>query len=146
VTRALSLLGAYTYTDARFRSGTLAGPPAVDISGKTVPLVPRQKVNLGASWGFTQYTRLSAMVAYIGEQYMDNDEGNTLGVKIPAYTVADLKLSHRKGDWTVSAAINNLFDRQYYNYAVRSQFVADRYNAYPLPERNAGVTVEYVFR
>ena len=77
---------------------------------------------------------------------MDNDEGNTLGVKIPAYTVTDLKLSHRQGDWTLSAAINNLFDRQYYNYAVRSQFVLDRYNAYPLPERNASVTVEYVFR
>ena len=86
------------------------------------------------------------MVAYTGEQFMDNDEGNTLGVKIPAYAVTDLKLSHRQGDWTVSAAINNLFDRQYYNYAVRSQFVPDRYNAYPLPERNASVTVEYVFR
>ena len=86
------------------------------------------------------------MVAYTGEQFMDNDEGNTLGVKIPAYTVTDLKLSHRQGDWTLSAVINNLFDRQYYNYAVRSQFVADRYNAYPLPERNAGVSVEYVIR
>ena len=145
-TRALSLLGAYTYTDARFRSGVLAGPPPVDIAGKTVPLVPRHKLNAGASWAFTQNTRLSAMVAYTGEQFMDNDEGNTLGVKIPAYTVTDLKLSHRQGDWTLSAVINNLFDRQYYNYAVRSQFVADRYNAYPLPERNAGVSVEYVIR
>ncbi len=145
--RALSLLGAYTYTDARFRSGVLPGGGfSVDISGKTVPLVPRHKLNLGASWAFTQNTRLSAAVAYTGEQFMDNDEGNTLGVKIPAYTVADLKLSHRQGAWTLSAVINNLFDRQYYNYAVRSQFVADRYNAYPLPERNAGITAEYVFR
>jgi iron complex outermembrane receptor protein len=146
-TRALSLLGAYTYTDARFRSGVLpgAGTP-VNIAGKTVPLVPQHKLNLGASWAFTSDTRLSAMVAYTGEQFMDNDEGNTLGVKIPAYTVADLKLSHRQGDWTLSAVINNLFDRKYYNYAVRSQFVADRYNAYPLPERNAGITAEYVFR
>lgn len=145
--RDLSLLGAYTYTDARFRSGVLpgAGVP-VDIAGKAVPLVPRHKLNLGASWAFTQNTRLSAGVAYTGEQFMDNDEGNTLGVKIPSYTVADLKLSHRQGDWTLSAVINNLFDRKYYNYAVRSQFVADRYNAYPLPERNAGITAEYVFR
>lgn len=148
--RALSLLGAYTFTDARFTSGVLPGAPFtqvnVDITGKTVPLVPRHKLNLGGSWAFGQNTRLSAMVTYTGEQYMDNDEGNTLGVKIPAYTVADLKLSHQQGAWTLSAVINNLFDRQYYNYAVRSQFVADRYNAYPLPERNAGITAEYVFR
>jgi iron complex outermembrane receptor protein len=77
---------------------------------------------------------------------MDNDEGNTLGVKIPAYTVADLKLAHETGAWRLSAGINNLFNRKYYNYAVRSQFVVDRYNAYPLPERNAAVTVEYAFR
>jgi iron complex outermembrane receptor protein len=148
--RQLSLLGAYTYTDARFRSGVLPGGAFtqlnVDIAGKAVPLVPRHKLNLGGSWAFSQNTRLSAMVAYTGEQYMDNDEGNTLGVKIPGYTVTDLKLSHRQGDWTLSAVINNLFDRKYYNYAVRSQFVADRYNAYPLPERNIGITAEYVFR
>lgn len=146
---ALSLLGAYTFTDASFISGVLPGgafTPSVDIAGKTVPLVPRRKLNLGATWSFSQNTRLSAMATYTSEQYMDNDEGNTLGAKIPAYTVADLKLSHRQGAWTLSAVINNLFNRQYYNYAVRSQFVADRYNAYPLPERNAGITAEYVFR
>ncbi len=146
-TRALSLLGAYTHTDAHFRSGVLPGGAfSVPIAGKTVPLVPRHKLNLGASWAFSQNTRLSAAVSHTGEQYMDNDEGNTLGVKIPAYTVTDLKLSHRQGDLTLSAAINNLFDRKYFNYAVRSQFVTDRYNAYPLPERNFGVAVEYAFR
>ncbi len=149
-TRALSLLGAYTYIDAEFLSGVLPGAAGtqrnVNIAGKTVPLVPRHKLNLGASWAMTGNTRLSAMLTYTGEQFMDNDEANTLGVKIPAYTVVDLKLSHRQGDWTFSAVVNNLFDREYYNYAVRSQFVADRYNAYPLPERNAGITAEYVFR
>ncbi|MGA0116722.1 MAG: TonB-dependent receptor [Burkholderiales bacterium] len=145
--RALSLLGAYTHTEAEFRDGVFpGGGTAVAISGKTVPLVPRHKLNLGATWAFSQHTRLSATLAHVGEQFMDNDEGNTLGVKIPAYTVADLKLLHRQGAWTLSAVINNLFDREYYNYAVRSQFVADRYNAYPLPGRNAGIAVEYAFR
>jgi iron complex outermembrane receptor protein len=39
--------------------------------------------------------------------------------------------------------IANLFDRKYYDYAVRSQFVPDRFNAYPLPERSFWVTLEY---
>ena len=118
----------------------------VVIAGKRVPLVPQHKANLGASWLFAPKTRLSAAVTYVGEQFMDNDEGNTLGVQIPAYVVADLKLAHQIGSWRMSAAVNNLFDRKYYNYAVRSQFVADRYNAYPLPERSAAVALEYAFR
>ena len=87
-------------------------------------------------------------MSFVGEQYMENDEGNTLGVQIPAYTVADLKLAHEQGPWRLSAMVNNLFDRKYYNYAVRSAAVitADRYNAYPLPERNAAVTLEYAYK
>jgi len=148
--RQLSLAGSYTYTTAEFRSGVFPGAAFtqtnVSISGKTVPLVPRHKVNLHATWAFSGNTRLSAITTYVSEQFMDNDQGNTFGVKIPAYVVADIKLSHRQGPWTLSAMVNNLFDRKYFNYAVRSQFVADRYNAYPLPERNAGVAVEYAFR
>ena len=88
---------------------------------------------------------MNALVTYVGDQFMDNDEGNT-GVKIPSYTVADLKLTHQDGGWRLTAAVNNLFNEKYYNYAVRSQFVPDRYNAYPLPERNFTVTAEYAFR
>ena len=77
---------------------------------------------------------------------MDNDEGNTLGVKIPAYTVIDAKLAYRNGPWRAGVALNNLFGQKYYNYAVRSQFVADRYNVYPLPGRNATINVAYEFR
>jgi iron complex outermembrane receptor protein len=86
------------------------------------------------------------VLSYVSEQLMDNDEPNTLGVTIPSYTLADLKLTHRRGPWIIAASVNNVFDEKYYNYAVRSQFVADRYNAYPLPERNGTVSVEYQFR
>ncbi|HXV09665.1 MAG TPA: TonB-dependent receptor [Burkholderiales bacterium] len=146
---ALRLAGAYTYTDAEFLEGMLPGSAFtqqnVVIAGKTVPLVPRHKANAGAYWTFAPRSLLSALVTYVGSQYMDNDEGNT-GVKIPAYTVVDLKLAWADRGWRLSAAVNNLFGERYYNYAVRSQFVADRYNAYPLPERNFTMTAEYTFR
>lgn len=145
----LRLTGSYTYTTAEFLEGVLPGGPFtmqnVALAGKTVPLVPRHKVNAGASWDFAPKTRLDALASYVGSQYMDNDQGNT-GAKIPAYTVADLKLTWEDRGWRLAAAVNNLFDEKYYNYAVRSQFIADRYNAYPLPERNYTVTVEYTFR
>jgi iron complex outermembrane receptor protein len=145
--KSVTLGAAYSYIDAKFREGVLPGSAfAVPIAGKTVPLVPRNKLSLNAAWSVTERTRLSAVANYVGAQNMDNDEGNTLGTKIPAYTVVDMKLLYRNGPWTAGAAVNNLFNRSYYNYAVRSQFVADRYNVYPLPQRNASVNVAYTFR
>jgi iron complex outermembrane receptor protein len=148
--KPLAVRGAYTYLNARFVEGTLAGSPFTQsdlvIADRTVPLVPRHKVNLAASWRLAAHTRLNLGLTYVSSQFMDNDEGNTLGVRIPAYTVLDLKLAHQQGSWRLAAAVNNLTNERYYNYAVRSQFVSDRYNAYPLPERSATVTLEYAFR
>jgi iron complex outermembrane receptor protein len=145
----LGLAAAYTYIDAKFREGVLEGSPFslqnVNLSGKQVPLVPRHKVTVRASWDFTPATRLNTLVSYVGSQLMDNDEANTLGVSIPSYTLVDLKLTHRWKSWAFAAGVNNLFNRKYYNYAVRSQFVLDRYNAYPLPERNGTISAEYQF-
>ena len=142
----------YTYTAAEFLEGALPGNPPftpanITIAGRTVPLVPRHKFNAGVSWSFAPKSRLDALASYVGSQYMDNDQGNT-GVKIPTYTVADLKLTWEDRGWRLAAAVNNLFDEKYYNYAVRSTnpLAADRYNAYPLPTRNYSVTMEYTFR
>jgi len=149
VGKSLRLTGSYAYTDAEFLEGTLPGSPLtqsnVVIAGKTVPLVPRHKLNAGAAWAIAPEWRLSALATYVGSQHMDNDEGNT-GVKIPAYTVVDLKLAWEGRGWRLAAAVNNVLGEQYYNYAVRSQFVADRYNAYPLPERSFTMTAEFAFR
>lgn len=146
-------LGAsYTYTDAKFREGVLPGSAFagqnIVIAGKTVPLVPRHKLNVSASWALTSDVRLNTLVTYVGSQYMDNDESNTLGTKIPAYAVVDMKLAYTRGPWRVAATVNNLFNEKYFNYAVRSVSVLtpDRYDAYPLPERNVNLLLEYTFR
>ncbi len=149
-TKAVTLGAAYSYIDAQFREGVLPGSAFsqlnVQLAGRSVPLVPRNKLSVNAAWAISANTRLSAVANYVGAQFMDNDEGNTLGVKIPAYTVVDMKLGYRRGPWRAGLAVNNLLGKSYYNYAVRSQFVADRYNVYPLPERNFSVNVAYDFR
>lgn len=148
--RTLSVGFAYSYTQAKFREGVLPGSAFtqqdVAIGGKQVPLVPRHKLRLGASWVLSGTTRLNAVANYVGRQFMDNDESNTLGATIPAYTVVDLRLLHERGPLRLSAAVNNVTNEKYYNYAVRSQFVSDRYNAYPLPGRSYTMTLEYAFR
>jgi iron complex outermembrane receptor protein len=140
----LQLTGGYAYTDARFRGGVLAAFGGdVSIAGKRVPLVPEHKLNLGFAWDIGPRMQLSGAMTAVSSQYMDNDEPNSLGVKIPAYAVVDLKLARELGWGRLSAAINNLLDEQYYTYAVRSQFTADRYAVYPLPGRTLSLTAEF---
>lgn len=138
---------AYAWTDARFLRGTLPGAAAaigtnLDISGRRVPLVPEHKLNLGAAWDATPRTRVSASLAIVGRQYMDNDEPNTLGVDIPRHAVADFKLAHELGWGRVSVALNNAFNEKYYTYAVRSAFTRDRYAVYPLAGRTLFAAIE----
>jgi iron complex outermembrane receptor protein len=147
VTRDLRITAGYAYTDARFLEGTLVGGPfAIDsnipVAGKTVPLVPRNKLNAAFVWDLGAATRFSGALTSLSSQYMDNDEPNTLGTKIPAYTLLDLKLSRDVGWGRLALTLNNLLDADYYTYAVRSPFIADRYAVYPLPGRSFGISVE----
>jgi len=139
---AVDLRASYTLAYAKFTDGTLDG---VDLDGKDVPLVPRNKLSLGAVWHINEQTRLSANANYVSSQLMDNDETNSFDQQIPAYTLVDLKLVRQFGDWQLSAAVNNLFDEAYYTYAVHSTFNPDRFNAYPLPGRNGWVSVAYTY-
>ena len=144
---ALQLFGAYAYTDARFLEGVLPGNAFIgtnlSIDGTRVPLVPEHKLNLAVAWNIDARTRLAAALTALSEQYMDNDEPNTLGTQIPAYAVLDLKLTRDFGWGRLAAAVNNAFDEQYYTYAVRSNFTPDRYNVYPLPGRTLSFTAEF---
>jgi len=146
-TRALRLSAAYAYTNARFLQGVLPGSAFaigtdIDIAGKRVPLVPEHKLDLALVWDLAARTRLSGALGAVSSQYMDNDEPNTLGKKIPAYAVLDLKLARSFGWGRITLTVNDLFDRGYYSYAVRSAFIADRYAVYPLPGRSFGVSAE----
>ncbi|HEU4350464.1 MAG TPA: TonB-dependent receptor [Burkholderiales bacterium] len=140
---------AYAYTDTKFLEGTLQGSPFaigtnMPIAGKTVPLVPRHKVNLGIVWDIAVRTQLSGAFTAVSEQVLDNDEPNTLEHRIPAYYVADVKLAQSFRWGRLAATVNNLFGEKYYDYAVRSAFVPDRYSVYPLPERTFSLAAELV--
>lgn len=148
VASSLRLTAGYAYTDARFLKGTYPGGPFVigtdiDIAGKQVPLVPKQKLNAALVWDIGGGARLTGTFWATSKQTMDNDEPNTLGVKIPGTAVADLKLAQEFGWGSLSVTVNNLFDRSYYSYAIRSQFVADRYAVYPLPGRTLGLIARF---
>ena len=150
--RALRFKAAYAYTDARFVEGAFAGSPFalgtnLPIAGKTVPLVPRHKLNLGIHWEFAPRATLSTALTGVSDQVLDNDEPNSLAHRIPAYYVVDLQLTQQLSWGRVAVTINNALDEEYYTYAVRSQFGAtpDRYAVYPLPGRTLSLAAELRF-
>ncbi len=139
VNARLSLFGNLSFTEARFRSGVIGG---VDVTGKTIPLVPRDAGNAGFAWTFAERTRLNGVLRYVGKQFYDNDQTNTFPTKMPAYATADLKLTHSVGGATIGLSVNNLFDKDYYSYAIRN-VAGTSFNAYPQWRRSALLTLEY---
>ena len=137
----LSLFGNASATQARFRDGQIGG---VDVSGNTIPLVPRSAANAGFSWLLFEGTRLNGVARYVGRQYYDNDQTNSFPDRMPAYATADLKLTHVFRGLGLSLAVNNLLDKHYYSYAIRNG-AGTSFNAYPQPGRTFLAGAEYRF-
>ena len=138
---ALNVFANYTYTVAKFRSGSFGG---IDVADKDVPLVPHAMANLGVSWEFLPRTRVNAVANYVGQQRFDSDETNTFNVKMPSYTLVDLKLMHEYRGWSFTTGVKNLFNEKYFTYGVFTGFPT--YNAYPAAERSVFVSAQYEFR
>jgi iron complex outermembrane receptor protein len=139
----------YQRTTARFREGDYertnfdGSKELIDLTGKEVPLVPRDRIGLTLGWQLAASTRLSANINHIGAQRYDNDQANRYQ-RMPAFTLTDLKLTHQMGAWRWAAGINNLFAERYYLYGiVNGSFTS--FNAYPEDLRSAYVTASYQF-
>jgi iron complex outermembrane receptor protein len=141
VAPSLAVYGNYIYADATFREGTAGGRSIV---GNRVPISPRHTLNAGSRWALSDSTRVDFDVHYVSSSVFDADETNTFGREIPAYIVADLKLSVRSGGWLVNAGVRNLFNEKYLSYGV----VTGRptYSAVPAEERRLFVSAQYTFQ
>ena len=141
----IDVFGSYTRARAVFREGVytdaLSGG-SVDLSGKNVPLVPRNSAKLGLTWQFDGKTRLSGALGYTGKQYFDNDQANTYPGQMASFVTADAKFSRVAGPWTFSLSANNLTDKKYYTYAVRNG-AGTSFNAYPMAGRTVLLGVSY---
>ena len=127
VSDTVLLRGGVAYTRAVFREG--------EFEGKDVPLVSRYTASGGVTWNIWQsYLVFDATVRAWSERIMDNDQANAQR-RIPADATVDLKLSGAYDRFFWSLSVNNLFDAQYYDYAIASTFTPGRFSAYPLPGR-----------
>jgi iron complex outermembrane receptor protein len=130
------LTAFYTYVRARFRSGTFGG---ADITGKDVPLAPRNRASLQANWRITPVDAVNLGWQYVGNQVYDNDQANTFGSRIPAYATIDAKYTRKIGNVDLSVIGTNLTNRGYFAYGVISGSGTGASNVYP--ERRRAIFV-----
>ncbi len=126
-TKTVRIKANLTYTDAEFVDGPY--------KGNTVPLVSKYAAGVMANWAILgDLLEMTASVNCFGTKKMENDEKN-FQPEIPGYTLVNLKLGGKYKSFLWSTSLNNVFDADYYDYAVASSTTYGTYNAYPLPGR-----------
>ena len=128
--------GGLAYTRAQFREGPFAG--------HEVPLVSPWTGSAGVSWDIYQkWLVLDAVARFFSKRRMDNDQAN-FQPQIPSEIIVDVRLGGEINQFFWAFSVQNVFDVQYFEYAVASAFAFGTYNAYPLPGRTyllrAGMT------
>jgi outer membrane cobalamin receptor len=103
--------------------------------GKTLRYTPQNKYNVGVIMGES-----SLLVRYVGERYAD--AYNT--IKLPAYTVVDLRLAKKLSGFDVELLGRNLLDERY-SEAVGNDPATFAVRPYPLPGRSYALGVKWVF-
>jgi len=144
----VDLFGSYTRARAVFREGVYVDALSggnVDLSGKNVPLVPRNSAKLGLGWQPADKTRLHGALGYVGRQHFDNDQANSYPGQMPSFVTVDAKLSRVIGPWTLTLTGNNLTGKKYYTYAIRNG-AGTSFNAYPMAGRSFLFTAAYRFQ
>ena len=130
VTSDVKVRGNLTYTDATFRSGQFAG--------NEVPMVSPWTGNAGVSWNvFGPQLWLDANLRYFSQRYLDGNENNAAAVYfVPTTTLVDLKVGGELDHFFWSAAVQNVFDREYYDYGLDTSFPGfPFFSFYPQPGR-----------
>jgi len=145
LTRTLTMDANLTWLQAEFRSGTYNG---VDLAGNTVPLVPKWMANLGATWRPDDKLYVSLAAQYVGKARMDNDQANEFDRQLDDYVLVNGKIGYAfTENVSGTLAVNNLFDREYATYGIRSGSTGPTgaYNLYPAAGRNvqAALTIRY---
>jgi iron complex outermembrane receptor protein len=108
----LRLRGGLAYTKATFREGPFAG--------NQIPLVSPWSGNAGLTWDIVKKLLvLDVTASFWSARRMDNDQQNVQPL-IPANATIDVKIGGEYNRFFWSAAVQNLFNVNYYDYAIAS--------------------------
>lgn len=122
----LTFRGGYRYTDATLEDGTFAG--------NNVPGVPRHKVDLEASYQFSQEFLAAVNGSYVGKRPFESDFFNAFAEQ-DDYFLINAKLIYRQDRFSLFLNLNNLTDEEYSEYGVLGGFPVEQ-AYYPSPGFN----------
>lgn len=125
LSKGLSVSANGTYSKVTRESGQL--------DGKTMPLVPKYSANLSGTASLTDELKLSLNANYVGSRFIENDLSNAQE-KLPSRTTVDAKLSYSVKSITAFVGVNNLFNKEYSDYAAMDSTGTVK-KFYPAPER-----------
>lgn len=133
--KKIGLFGNYSYTKSTFRGGVY--------DKKMVPMVPEHKASFGLRFSLPKNITLNIQGSYVGKRYTINDQANNF-TRLPGYFTTDTNFSYAINDFTLTGAVNNIFDRMYSEYAVCNSTSGAK-NYYPSPGRSFSIKAGYKF-
>ena len=131
-----SLSAQWQHMNAEFTDGPNAG--------REIPLVPKNKLTARLNWLPADGQTASVGMTWVSVQRYDNDFDNSCTTKIPSYATLDARYAKRTGPWEFAIVGENLTNRQYYSYALKSTDNL-RFNVYPNAGRQLKISVRYDF-
>ncbi|ADR19783.1 TonB-dependent receptor [Calditerrivibrio nitroreducens] len=127
------LNGSYNYIDSKITEK--------EYYGKIAPLVSTHNIKGSVGYRFNNGIGLFYDIRYYSSYYKGNDYKNIDG-KMGGYAVSDVKIDFVRKNYELFLKINNIFDKEYYDYVYYSSS-GNRY--YPSPTRNilAGGSIKF---
>tara|TARA_B100001029_G_C15024617_1_gene432805 strand:- start:264 stop:1430 length:1167 start_codon:yes stop_codon:yes gene_type:complete len=134
INEKISFINNFTYAKAKYTSGD-QGTYATNFEGKDVPLVPEYSLNSSLEWQLSDFISFLPSIKFQDDMRMESDDENFQETKIPNYFITNMVINAKFDKYFSSLTINNIFNKEYHNYAVASSSTKGTYNAYPEPGR-----------
>jgi iron complex outermembrane recepter protein len=125
---------------------------AGSFDGRNVALVPKITSSLGLAYKPKSSTTYTSYLNYVGSQYYEGDESNSLN-KMPSFATVDLSATYKYGSWESSIILKNIFDKRYANYGgygfvhlAPGNNYGNSYYYYPADPRAIFISTRYTFK
>jgi iron complex outermembrane receptor protein len=143
LSKNLMMLPRVNIQSAKYTAGTF--------DGRSVALVPKVTSSIALAYKPKSFTTYTTHINYVGSQYYDGDESNSLN-KMPSFTTVDLSAVYTYGSWESALRIKNIFDKKYANYGGYGSVQLDpnnfgtAYYYYPADPRAIFISTRYTFK
>lgn len=115
--------GSYSYLNATFESSFISFSPNNPLgsnrlvqAGDSIPGQPEHQLKMHATWQINDDVSSGVEWLFASSSYYRGDEANE-NKKVPSYALANIYANYQINQTTtVSARVNNIFDRQYHTF------------------------------